>query len=139
MSSLSRQLLLHPKTKAEALAYINHPVHALLITGPAGAGKSRLAHTLAAGLLDISPQKLETYPYFSLVQRASERQEVSIDSVRQIIAKSRLKIPGTAKIKQIFLIEDADLMSSEAQNSLLKILEEPPEGLMFILTTASPG
>jgi DNA polymerase-3 subunit delta' len=40
---------------------------------------------------------------------------------------------------RIVLISDAHLMNEEAQNALLKNLEEPPEGIIFILSTPFPG
>lgn len=39
--------------------------------------------------------------------------------------------------KKIFIINDSDKMTEEAQNSLLKTLEEPPEYIMIILITAN--
>ena len=39
--------------------------------------------------------------------------------------------------KKVFIINDSDKMTEEAQNSLLKTLEEPPEYIMIILITAN--
>jgi DNA polymerase-3 subunit delta' len=48
----------------------------------------------------------------------------------------RLKVPGTAAIKRVVVIQDAETMGREAQNALLKLLEEPPAGSVLMLTSS---
>ena len=57
---------------------------------------------------------------------------LKIDQIRQINAAIGLK-PFEAK-KRVYIIENAHLLTTEAANSLLKNLEEPPSHAMFILT-----
>lgn len=63
--------------------------------------------------------------------------EIKINSIRDI-QKFLNYTSGTIFHKSV-IISDADLMNEEAQNSLLKQIEEPPEDTTFLLTTANPA
>ena len=74
-----------------------------------------------------SAQKLEsTFMYDSL----------PIDHIRKASFWTRMKSNDG---KNVLIIENADKMNESCRNALLKILEEPPEDAVFILTTASRG
>ena len=62
-----------------------------------------------------------------------EKGQLRIDQMRKIQEEAMLK-PFSAPI-QVFILEGADTMNASAANSLLKILEEPPDDTYFILTT----
>ena len=66
-----------------------------------------------------------------------ERASIKIDLVRDLLSRTGYR-PFEGK-RRVVLIREADTLEHEAQNSLLKSLEEPPPGTMFILTTAIPG
>ena len=66
-----------------------------------------------------------------------ERASIKIDLVRDLLATTGYR-PFEGKRRAV-LIREADTLEPAAQNSLLKSLEEPPPGTMFILTTAIPG
>jgi DNA polymerase-3 subunit delta' len=53
--------------------------------------------------------------------------------------RRELALKSHGQKHRIFLISHADRMNREASNSLLKILEEPPGGVVFFLTTSKPG
>ncbi len=61
---------------------------------------------------------------------------LKVDQVRELIRLTRLK-PFEADLK-FFILEDADLMNREAENALLKTLEEPPPDTYLVLTTSRP-
>jgi DNA polymerase-3 subunit gamma/tau len=61
---------------------------------------------------------------------------IPIDTIRRAAYWSRLAPAG---LRKCVIIENADRMEDEAKNSLLKILEEPPERLTIILTCVRPG
>ncbi|MCK5456968.1 MAG: hypothetical protein KAI45_07555, partial [Melioribacteraceae bacterium] len=61
---------------------------------------------------------------------------IKISSIREI--KKSLSINFDEIPYRLILIEDAHLMSKEAQNALLKSLEEPPRGVIFILISDKP-
>ena len=60
---------------------------------------------------------------------------IKINKIREVIYQVSLK-PYEAK-KRIFVINDAEEMTDEAQNALLKLLEEPPQNHIFILTASN--
>jgi DNA polymerase-3 subunit delta' len=128
-------LLLHSRTLSQVKLLINNPPHAILITGPAGSGKLSVAKELAGSLLNTV--NLDSYPYFSHVKKFKNKQDITIEQVREIIKSTNLKIPGSQKIQRVILIEDAHLLSVPAQNALLKILEEPNSGTVFLLSATS--
>ncbi len=66
-----------------------------------------------------------------------ERASIKIDVIREVLSKTSFR-PFEGR-KRVVLIRDADTLEPASQNALLKSLEEPPPGTMFILTTAVPG
>ena len=66
-----------------------------------------------------------------------DRASIKIDVVRDVLGRTSYR-PFEGK-RRLVLIREADTLESQSQNSLLKSLEEPPPGTMFILTTAVPG
>jgi len=141
MNQVIENLLIHPNTSGQLEAFYNHPANALLITGRPGSGKAAIAHHLTARLLDVTPDKLLSHPQFMLIEKPVDKSEIPIDSIRQLISKTSLRVPtrqaGEGSINRVALLEDAGLMSTEAQNALLKLLEEPPAGTLLILTADS--
>ena len=74
-------------------------------------------------------------PYYKIeMQRAATIKISSIRDIKKFISMSYDEINY-----RIILISDAHLMNEEAQNALLKNLEEPPEGIIFILCTPFPN
>lgn len=133
---ISSQILLHPKTANQITAAIEKPSHAFMIIGPAGSGKKTVAAYLAASLLDVSPDKLNDQPYYTEIIRPAAKTEIPIESVRELIKGLRLKTPGR---RRIVLIDEAHSLSEEAQNALLKAIEEPPADTVFILNVLTPA
>jgi DNA polymerase-3 subunit delta' len=136
---LFSELLVHEKTRNQLMHFLNKPSHALLIAGPAGNGKETLAKYLSAELLGTSYEKLSDYPYFTFLDKPDSKQEISIDSIRIVITKLQLKpvIEDGGQIKRLVLINQANLLSQEGQNALLKSIEEPQDNTVFILTAPS--
>jgi len=129
--------------------------HAYLFTGPPHIGKMTLAIDLARALNCPDPappcgtcrtcQRIveSKFPDVIIINKNSGRDakdrrkntEISIDTIREFLQKGSSLLPYEGKFK-IFIIEDADLMSVEAANCLLKILEEPPQHIVIILLTS---
>ena len=65
-----------------------------------------------------------------------EKTVFSIKTVREKIRVDAYIKPIESK-RKVFVLEHAELMSAEAQNAMLKILEEPPDSVIFILLTTS--
>lgn len=132
-------LLLHKNTLAQAKVFLHKPSHALLLSGVRGNGKAYLAAMMASELLKLDKDhELSDYPYFTYLKRPEGKQDIPIDSIRNLNRILKLKALGPAKIKRVILIEDAQDLNEESSNALLKMLEEPPPDCVFILTAQSP-
>lgn len=73
-------------------------------------------------------------PYYRI--NIPKANNIKISSIRDIKKFVSLNFAETSY--RIIIISDAHLMNDQAQNALLKNLEEPPQGIIFILLTSSP-
>jgi len=126
-------IVLHDLTSAHAERFVAQPTHALLIIGPTGIGKQFLATYLAEQLIDAS---LDTYAYIKFVEPEKDKSSIGIEAVRGLQQFLKLKLPSNAPWR-IVAIPQAQGLTTEAQNALLKSLEEPPERTLFILASNS--
>ncbi len=135
---MAARLAVHPDTKASLEAFCKAPSHAVALIGSPGLGKTILARESAARILGITDSALTAYPYFRSV--IPQDGTISIAQIREVRGFFALTIPSKEKrtISRILLVEDADTMTREAQNAFLKLLEEPPEDAVCILTLAKP-
>lgn len=69
--------------------------------------------------------------------KGKPRREIYVDQIREISAAAAI-LPNEAE-KKVYIIRDAGTMNSGAQNALLKLLEEPPSFVSFILIADSAG
>ncbi len=116
-------LLLHESAIAAAKAFAVQPPQGLLFVGPEGIGKYSLAQALAEQLVD--------HPTSIRVIAPDDKGTIAIETIRELYKSTRAKQDG----HQVVIIERADCMSIEAENAFLKLLEEPRDGLTFMLTT----
>ena len=126
--------LIHPQTKKQAESFIKLPSHALAIRGDQGAGKGSVAKFIVAGVLHAPIEKISEHPYVYIIE--AKNSKIGIDEVRALQTFLKLKVPGGSAIKRAAILENIDYLRHEAQNALLKTLEEPPEDTI-ILTTFS--
>lgn len=118
--------------------------HAIIIEGQAGSGKKTLAKEIAKGILctgnpvpcGVCPHcvKLEKniHPDYLTFEGEGGARSFHVSKVRDIREEAYVS-PNEGKGK-IFLLVNGQDMSVQAQNALLKIIEEPPKGVYFILT-----
>src|SRR6266852_1410686 len=127
-------LVLHTATKSQLE---NFSAHALLLTGPEGAGKTAISVWLAGRLLGTAEDEFEKYPFVQFVSPVNG--SISIDAVRDLQSFVKLKIAGqpAEKPRRIIILEQAQMLTTEAQNALLKFLEEPPSDTLFVLTATN--
>jgi DNA polymerase-3 subunit delta' len=118
--------------------------HAWLITGPPGSGRSTAAVAFAAalqcpdhgcGTCSICTTAIAgSYPDVDLVR--SETLSYGVDDARDLVLKASV-VPADSPW-HIVVIEDADRLTDSAVNVLLKVLEEPPPHLVWVLCAPSP-
>lgn len=125
-------LILHPVTAEQFEALTANPTHAIAVVGPRGSGRRSLAEALAARLLALKNGKLDAHPYFLRLRR--DETSISIEQIRQLQRFTQLKTTGSRAIRRAILLADAGRLTLEAQNALLKLLEEPPADTVLLLT-----
>lgn len=108
--------------------------HALLFTGIEGIGKNKLARKFAAFLLEKHERELAFFPDFLYLE---EQNTIGVEEIKKVL-QFVVEKPLFGK-RKVLLINDADKMNPQAQNKLLKTLEEPPEFLTFLLVSSAPG
>jgi DNA polymerase III subunit gamma/tau len=99
----------------------------LLFSGPSGVGKTTAARILAHELNGV-----ENDQFVTEVDAASNG---GVAEVRKLIDSLRY---GTGSAYRIVILDEAHSMTREAFNTLLKTLEEPPAGVIFVLVTTEP-
>ncbi len=123
--------------------------HAYLLEGPPGSGKSTLAHILSAALCCengdrvpcrqcVSCKKIfgDRSPDLYLLGREETGDEkktksIGVAAIRELQADAYIR-PNDLE-RKLYIISHAERMTEQAQNALLKILEEPPETVIFFL------
>jgi DNA polymerase-3 subunit delta' len=113
--------------------------HAFIFSGPGKTGKKTVALEWLAQILGTKLGEGSAHPDFLFVaplvdpKTGKTAGEITVDQIRGLIRKLYLK-PSIGKYKAA-LIDEAQAMNAEAQNALLKTLEEPPGDALIILIT----
>lgn len=123
--------------------------HAYIISGPPGSPVNALAELLAAAYVcsgegdrpcGVCPgcrkAKGNIHPDIIRLTVPEGKREIVVDQVRTLRADAYIR-PNEAR-RKVFIIEDAQAMNDHAQNALLKVLEDGPSYLSFLLLTDDP-
>ena len=125
-------------------------VHAYLFTGPKGTGKKSVARLCAMAALCRGEGKRPcgacgpcrrvlagTHPDVHTVEPEAGKQRIGVDVLRGVIEEVSVRAFEDGVKALIF--PEAERMTPQAQNCLLKTLEEPPEDTVFFLITDQPA
>jgi DNA polymerase-3 subunit delta' len=107
-----------------------------MLVAPEGSGKRTVAEHIVRKLLKLDDAvNLQEHPAVLYIEPVNR--SISIETIRQLQQGLQLKTIGRQAIRRVVVIETAHRMTTEAQNALLKLLEEPPSDTVFILTAPS--
>ena len=121
--------------------------HAILLEGTPGSGRRTFAAQIACAILceeDTPSQghcrhciKMQKgiHPDYTILGGGDGAQSFHVKAVRALRMQASVQ-PNEAAAR-VFLLRDTQTMSPQAQNALLKLIEEPPNNVYFILTCAS--
>ncbi len=127
-------LLLHPRTAQQVTNFLSGPVHAVALAGAPGAGKDYLSLYIISQMLGITIERAERSVHVMIIDAEADD---GIEKVREMRAFLNLKVPGNGNIRRCVLIRNPDKLRLEAQNALLKTLEEPPTDTVLICTISN--
>ncbi|MEE0835014.1 MAG: hypothetical protein U0M08_01235 [Clostridia bacterium] len=110
--------------------------HGYIIEGDAGIGKHTLAFDIAAAMAGFDESGLKRIkdglcPDIKVFGVPSGRKTIGIEMIRELGYLSSVT-PNELDFK-ITIIENAEFMTVQAQNAFLKLLEEPPSGVYFLM------
>ena len=121
--------------------------HAILIDGDKGTGRHTLARYIAQAAVcgkDNAPcgecrscrvAKSGAHPDITFISPEEGKKFINVGQIRTLRAEAFVK-PHMSE-RRAFVINTAEVMNESAQNAFLKVLEEPPEGVIFILVSLS--
>ncbi len=120
--------------------------HAFIIEGPKGCGKHTLATELSAAL-NCRREHTQTFPCgccescrkirnknfldLKYLSRKEGKATIGVEEIRGL--KEDVYLSPTESAYKIYIVEEADAMTPQAQNALLRIFEEPPRGVVIFL------
>ena len=133
------------KNNLEAICKLNKIAHSYIFVGIQGIGKKLIAKEFSKKILCLKEQngcnycksclefETENHPDFKII--VPDGKNIKIEQIRDI--QSKIYEKPIISFKKVYIIDDADLMTKEAQNCLLKTLEEPPNYIVIILIVSN--
>ncbi|MBE6532629.1 MAG: AAA family ATPase [Ruminococcaceae bacterium] len=145
-----KRLLGNEETKSRVARAIEDKslAHAFLIGGPSGSGKTTLALEMAAAInCENASNKAMAlpcgscnscrriydgnFPDLKFLSKKKDKATIGVDEVKDF--REDMFLSSTEADKKIYVIDDAECMTVEAQNALLKVLEEPPSAVIILM------
>lgn len=125
-------------------------MHAYIISGSAENEKKKIVAKMAASIVcsgkgskpcglceDCRKASLGIHPDIITILKAADKREILVDQIREITSDAFV-LPNDAE-RKVYIIDGADNMNIRAQNAILKVLEEPPSFVSFILIAENSG
>lgn len=144
------RLLGNDKTKERIGSLIENGTlpHAFLIGGASGSGKTTLATEIAAALNCERKNDAQSalpcgecncckriysgnFPDLKVLSKQKDRATLGVDAIKDF--REDMFLSSTESAYKIYVIDDAETMTTEAQNALLKVLEEPPSSVIIMI------
>ena len=131
------------KTFLENMLKGTRKTPSLLFCGPEGIGKKKMARAFAKSFLCLEDPLVpctcrscramdsDSHPDFIQVEPGGKSRTIGVEAIHQLAASAAFG-PVLSRYK-VCLIDEAHTLREEAQNSLLKLLEEPPDYWLFLL------
>lgn len=128
-------IALHPRTRALALKIADNLPHGLIIDGASGSGVVTVARAFARAVgspeIVLYPKKKQKSEFIIDMNDGN----IIIDDIRELYEQTRTKQPG----QRVYVIDTGNKsLTVPAQNAFLKLLEEPRDGVHFIIATHRP-
>ena len=130
---MQHDIPIHPDSLQTLEQFISSPSHAVILVSPSSIALQKSVEHIASTLLALDSHKLEDHPAVLILPK--DKKAVSIEEIREIQKFIKLKTIGSQNVRRVVCIYGGEHMSTEAQNALLKVLEEPPVDTLLILAT----
>ena len=127
--------------------------HSYIISGEEHAGKRMIAESFARALVCTDPVSKQTgdgcgrcisclqaasYNHPDILYVTHEKTVISVEDIRQQIIATADLLPYAGDYK-VYIVDEAERMNEQAQNALLKTIEEPPSYVVILLLTSQIG
>lgn len=133
-----RGIIGHEAAKTVLTKALDRPQHGYLLVGPDGVGCHAIAERFVRAMTDHPEDRLlSAHPDIIVLEREmtdsgkSLKKEISVKAVREL--RMRISRKPSAASRMIAYIPEADHLNEEGVNALLKSVEDPPAGAVFVL------
>jgi len=111
---------------------LRHPVASYLLIGSRHLGKRTLAERFVRGLLglDVQDAHWQTHPDVVVVQPLEGKTQISVEQIREV--RERISLRPSHASRVVVYVPNADRLNESGTNALLKVVEEPPAGAVFV-------
>lgn len=136
------------KENLEKVLNSNNISHSYMFIGPSGIGKKEFAKEFAKGILCLNENNKpcndckscisfmdSNNPDYYEINLADDENSIKIDTIRELQKKIQ-ELPIVSN-RKVYIINDSEYMTKDAQNCLLKTLEEPPSFVTLILIVSN--
>ena len=114
-----------------------HPAPGYLFSGPDGVGKRMVAERFAKALLGLEAHaSLDAHPDVIRLLREEDARTFTVEQTRALM--QRMSLSAACGGKKIAFVFDAERLNEEAANALLKAVEEPSGGAVYLFVTEEP-